>query len=119
MENAEKGKSKEEAEKGLEALHDEMVTNFRDAYAKLGVPETLVLSAKAEGGFPLYLSRGGFRGWGYLLLLHISQMSDSQYPISIINGYTVSKKRFGDTKALEEVAQNAHSVFRIPNKRRK
>jgi len=49
-----------------------MVAAFQDAFAQLKVPEALTTRANAEGGYPLYLSGGGFRGWGYLLL-HMSQ----------------------------------------------
>ncbi|KAK5658989.1 hypothetical protein OQA88_1075 [Cercophora sp. LCS_1] len=135
-----RGKSDKEAQEALQALRDEMVANFQDAYARLRVPDTLVSRAKSEGGFPLYLSGGGFRGWGYLLL-HMSQtMGDDggdgsgndgdgdgdgdgharfPHPISIINGYTVSDKRFADTKAMEKVARSAKSVFRVSDRRRK
>ncbi|KXX75761.1 Retrograde regulation protein 2 [Madurella mycetomatis] len=44
---------------------------------------------------------------------------DIPYPISIINGYTVSKVRFADTKAMERVARAAQSVFRVSDRRRK
>ncbi|KAB5542752.1 Ppx/GppA phosphatase family-domain-containing protein [Coniochaeta sp. 2T2.1] len=140
MEELRRGKSKEEADKALQALRDEMIANFRDAYDRLRIPDTLVSKAKAEGGFPLYLSGGGFRGWGYLLL-HMSQTgahSDKDdgdennndrdeksdwdghaHPISIINGFTVDKARFADTKAMEKVARTAHSVFRVSDRRRK
>ncbi|KAK4167825.1 Ppx/GppA phosphatase family-domain-containing protein [Cladorrhinum sp. PSN259] len=118
IEQLKRGKSKEDADKALAALRQEMVANFIDAYAKIRVPDCLVAKAKAEGGFPLYLSGGGFRGWGYLLL-HMSQVSEYPHPISIINGYTVGKERFANTKAMEEVARTAHSVFRVSDRRRK
>ncbi|CAF3594321.1 unnamed protein product [Fusarium graminearum] len=118
LEDLKKGKSKEETEKARQKLHDEMKGNFQDAYQKLKVPESLVADAKANGGFPLYLSGGGFRGWGYLLL-SISQTDKVPYPISIINGYTVGKERFENTKAMEEVARTAHSIFRVSDRRRK
>jgi retrograde regulation protein 2 len=118
LEDLKKGKSKGEAEKARERLHHEMKNNFQEAYEKLNVPESLVADAKENGGFPLYLSGGGFRGWGYLLL-YISQASSTPYPISIINGYTVGKERFENTKAMEEVARTAHSVFRVSDRRRK
>jgi len=118
MEQLTRGKSKEEADKALAGLRREMVANFEHAYADIQVPESLVANAKAEGGFPLYLSGGGFRGWGYLLL-HMSQVGEHPHPISIINGYAVGKERFADTKALEEVARTAHSVFRVSDRRRK
>lgn len=118
LENLKRGKSKREAEKARERLHEEMKSNFQAAYEKLQVPESLVTEAKANGGFPLYLSGGGFRGWGYLLL-SMSQTGRTPYPISIINGYTVGRERFENTKAMEEVARTAHSIFRVSDRRRK
>lgn len=118
IENLRRGRSKEEADKALAALRQEMLTNFHDAYTKLRVPEGLVTNAKAEGGFPLYLSGGGCRDWGYLLL-HMSQMSEHSHPISIVNGYKVGRERFADAKAMEEVARTAHSLFRVSDRRRK
>ncbi|KAH7216866.1 Ppx/GppA phosphatase family-domain-containing protein [Fusarium redolens] len=118
LEDLKRGKSKHEAEKAREKLRQEMTKNFEDAYKSLRIPESLVEEAKTNGGFPLYLSGGGFRGWGYLLL-YMSQTGEKPHPISIINGYTVGKERFENTKAMEEVARNAHSVFRVSDRRRK
>ncbi|KAH8906504.1 Ppx-GppA-domain-containing protein [Coniochaeta sp. PMI_546] len=113
-----KGKSKKEAEDALAKLRDEMVTNFQHAYKDLAIPASLVENAQANGGFQLYLSGGGFRGWGYLLL-YMSEIGKKPHPISIINGYTVGRERFENTDALEEVARTAHSVFRVSDRRRK
>lgn len=111
------GKSKHDADQALARLREEMISNFRDAYKKLDVPANLVEKARREGGFPLYLSGGGFRGWGYLLL-YMNQVHGHHYPISIINGYTVGRDKFENTDALEEVARTAHSVFRVSDRRR-
>ncbi|KAL3477389.1 Ppx/GppA phosphatase family-domain-containing protein [Aspergillus californicus] len=112
-----KGKSKDEADRALDKLRGAMVSNFGDAYSKLQIPETLEEKAKRDGGFTIYLSGGGFRGWGYLLL-YVDQVHDNHYPISQINGYAVGKHRFESTEALEEVARTAHSVFRVSDRRR-
>ncbi|KAJ3456087.1 hypothetical protein MRS44_016110 [Fusarium solani] len=118
LEDLKRGKSKEEAAKALAKLRQEMINKFQDAYKSIAVPESLVEEAKENGGFPLYLSGGGFRGWGYLLL-YMSQVGKHPHPISIINGFTVSRERFENTKAMEEVARTAHSVFRVSDRRRK
>ncbi|CAG8358850.1 unnamed protein product [Penicillium salamii] len=111
-------KSKEEAHKAREEFRKEMADNFRAAFEKIEVPEHLVKKAKEQGGFPLYLSGGGFRGWGYLLL-YLHQTKKRNYPISIINGYTAPKKDFEDTEALKEIARTAHEIFRVSDRRRK
>jgi len=77
------GKSKDDAERALDKFREEMKTNFLDAYKKLEIPMELIEKAKSDGGFPLYLSGGGFRGWGYLLLYQ-SQVHGHHYPISLI-----------------------------------
>ncbi|PVH72413.1 Ppx-GppA-domain-containing protein [Cadophora sp. DSE1049] len=111
------GKSKDEAERALDKFREEMKTNFLDAYEKLEIPRDLIEKAKTDGGFPLYLSGGGFRGWGYLLLYQ-SQVHGHRYPISLINGFSAQKTQFEDTKSLEEVARTAHRIFRVSDRRR-
>ncbi|KAL6714633.1 retrograde regulation protein 2 [Lecanora helva] len=77
----------------------------------LQIPAEHWKMAKDTGGFDLYLSGGGFRGWGYILM---SQDSVQPYPIPVINGYTVSESRF--YSALE-VNSTTPSVFRISSRR--
>lgn len=86
LETLAKGKSKDEAAKAVAAFRTTMKHQFREAYKQLDIPNDLILDAKKSGGFPLYLTGGGFRGWGFLLL-HVNQMHGKHYPISIINGY--------------------------------
>lgn len=113
-----RGRSKEEAHKAREQFRKEMAENFRAAFNSLNVPEQLVHKAQEQGGFPLYLSGGGFRGWGYLLL-YLHQTKGHNYPISIINGYSAPKKDFEDIEALKEVARTAHEIFRVSDRRRR
>ncbi|KAJ5314834.1 uncharacterized protein N7443_001718 [Penicillium atrosanguineum] len=112
-----RGKSKEEARKAKEHFRHEMASDFRAAFEKLEIPKSLVKKAREQGGFPLYLSGGGFRGWGYLLL-YLHQTRGQSYPISIINGYSAPKEDFENTDALEEVARTAHEIFRVSDRRR-
>ncbi|KAI5467911.1 Ppx/GppA phosphatase family-domain-containing protein [Mariannaea sp. PMI_226] len=111
------GKSKEEAEVAVNVFRGEMIEQFRDAYHRLQIPEELINSAKQNGGFQIYLSGGGFRGWGYLLL-YLNQVHGKHYPISIINGYTAGKEQFEDTETLKDVAKAAKNVFRVSDRRR-
>lgn len=113
-----RGKSNDEARKAKEDFRQEMAGNFRAAFDQLEVPESLVEKAREQGGFPLYLSGGGFRGWGYLLL-YLHQTCGQSYPISIINGYSARKEDFENTEALEKVARTAHEIFRVSDRRRK
>ncbi|KAH6661865.1 putative sensor of mitochondrial dysfunction Rtg2 [Halenospora varia] len=111
------GKSKDEADRAKAKLREEMKVNFLNAYNKLEIPQELVEKAKNEGGFPIYLSGGGFRGWGYLLL-YLNQVHGHHYPISIINGYSAQKSQFEDVETLKEVARTAHQIFRVSDHRR-
>ncbi|KAJ5131566.1 Ppx/GppA phosphatase [Penicillium bovifimosum] len=113
-----RGKDKEAADKAREEFRKEMADNFRSAFDTLEVPARLVQKAREQGGFPLYLSGGGFRGWGYLLL-YLHQTKGRSYPISIINGYSAPKKDFADTETLKDVAETAHEIFRVSDRRRK
>ncbi|KAH6885309.1 Ppx/GppA phosphatase family-domain-containing protein [Thelonectria olida] len=111
------GRSKSEAEVALNEFRGEMIEKFRDAYHHLQVPDELIDAAEKDGGFRIYLSGGGFRGWGYLLL-YLNQVHGRHYPISIINGYTAEKGQFEDTETLKEVARAAKNVFRVSDRRR-
>ncbi|KAF4252398.1 hypothetical protein KXV68_004833 [Aspergillus fumigatus] len=112
-----KGKSPDEAHRAEEAFRREMESNFRMALEQLEIPDRLVEKARTEGGFPLYLSGGGFRGWGYLLL-YLHQVRGQYYPISIINGYSAPKEDFENTEVLKKVARTARDIFRVSDRRR-
>jgi retrograde regulation protein 2 len=96
----------------------EIRDNFRRAFDEdLDIPEELKEEARRRGGWHLYLSGGGFRGWGYLLLSE-SQKRGQHYPISIINGFKVYKDELTDTERLKEVARDAERIFRVSDRRR-
>ncbi|PBP17466.1 transcription regulator (RTG2) [Diplocarpon rosae] len=117
LEDLRKGKSEEDGNAAVAGLREEMEENFRQAYDELEIPEDMVAKAKTQGGFPLYLSGGGFRGWGYLLL-YMGQVHGRHYPISIINGYRASKEKFQDVETLKKVAREAKKIFRVSDRRR-
>lgn len=117
LETLRRGKSTEEADKAVAAFRAEMKANFTNAYNQLQVPEEMVQEAIKNGGFPLYLSGGGFRGWGYLLL-YMSQVHGRDYPISLINGFSAPKSKFEDVEQLKKVAKEADEIFRVSDRRR-
>ncbi|KAL8678476.1 MAG: hypothetical protein Q9186_005180 [Xanthomendoza sp. 1 TL-2023] len=96
---------------GHDALRKEMSANFEKALQDLEIPESLTKMADAEGGWTMYLSGGGFRGWGYILM---SMHSISPYPIPIINGFRVPKSSF--LPNVEEYS-DAEPTFRISSRR--
>lgn len=109
--------SSDDPEGARKAFRDEIRNNFQNAFLDLEVPEELVKEAQAQGGFHVYLSGGGFRGWGYLLL-SLAQKAGQHYPISIINGFKVSGDEIRDTARLKEVAADAKKIFRVSDRRR-
>lgn len=117
LDDLKSGKSKEENEKALAKLREDMTRQFLDAYHNLEIPQELIDIARLYGGFQLYLCGGGFRGWGYLLLYQ-SQVHGHHYPISIINGYKADKVHFESTHELKEIAHTANKIFRVSDRRR-
>jgi retrograde regulation protein 2 len=98
-----------------EELKRDMIANFQNAYSALEVPEALLRTAEVRGGFDLYLSGGGFRGWGYLLM---SQSKINPYPIPIINGFRVIRADFHDTiGVLNTLTASGTKIFRISKRR--
>ncbi|SMY25095.1 unnamed protein product [Zymoseptoria tritici ST99CH_1A5] len=102
-------------------LKDEIRTAVQNAYASLMVPKYLDDAAKANGGFTLYLSGGGFRGWGYVLM---SQHRVSPYPIPVINGFKASRNEFLSTDQVKAAAaaslehgEGQDELFRISERR--
>ena len=74
------------------SLQEEVCIRLQNAIEKeLGIPQWLWEEAKCNNGFNLYLSGGGFRGWGHLLM---SRARTQPYPIPILNGYRVSNLEF-------------------------
>ncbi|KIX01336.1 uncharacterized protein Z518_09061 [Rhinocladiella mackenziei CBS 650.93] len=104
-------------EKAKEELRQEIRANFHEAFQQLEIPQELIDQAQREGGWHVYLSGGGFRGWGYLLLSQ-AQKNGQHYPISIINGFKAYRDELTDTEKLKEVARNAEKIFRVSDRRR-
>lgn len=102
-------------------LRTKMISQFQTALQDLALPPDLQHQAKHRG-LTLYLSGGGFRGWGYLLM---SSHRIRPYPIPIINGFCVPVKDFKDTNlvsglALQSLADDANEgtgVFRVSKRR--
>lgn len=102
-------------------LRQKMVSEFKDALVQLKMPDSLQKKADSSG-ITLYLSGGGFRGWGYLLM---SSHRIRPYPIPIINGFAVPVKDFKDTLHVSGLASQSISdqldagigVFRVSKRR--
>lgn len=109
-------RARNEGQGAEKELIEEMKGNFRNAYKDLEVPESLQQAAATQGGFDLYLSGGGFRGWGYLLM---SQSDLNPYPIPIINGFEAKPSDFQNTINIMQAASTSEEkkIFRVSKRR--
>ncbi|KPI45435.1 Retrograde regulation protein 2 [Cyphellophora attinorum] len=83
------------------SLGTELKSAFQAAFQSgLELPRPLARQA-AHGGLTLYLSGGGFRGWGFLCM---ANHRVRPYPIPIINGFTISRKEWLATKEISDLA---------------
>ena len=116
------GEAEAKGKKAVDELQAEVRETVKAAYESLGVPEELLEQAKKDGGFTLYLSGGGFRGWGYVLM---SQHQVKPYPIPVINGFKVSRKDFLSTDVVQQAAaavlqgdgEGSDDIFRVSDRR--
>lgn len=90
-------------------LKAELTERLTAAYESLELPDRL-----KGRDITLYLSGGGFRGFGYLLL---SQHSISPYPIPIINGFEESVNAFSTLAETPPSAETLSDTFRISTRR--
>lgn len=89
-----------------------IASKLRTAVEKdLQIPTSVWEVARSNGGFNVYLSGGGLRGWGHILM---SRENLQPYPITIINGYSVTKAQF--FSELQSVPADP-SIFRISSRR--
>lgn len=98
------------------AFEKEVVGYLKDAVREIDIPQELLDQSMATGGLSLYLSGGGFRGWGFVLM---SEHSIKPYPIPIINGFRVTRESFHDTQAVRMAVKNEDTpeIFRVSQRR--
>ena len=104
-------KATNQAEK--DELHGELLSEITQACERIGVIDNLGAQSRRKGHLHVYLSGGGFRGWGYILM---SRHAIQPYPVPIINGFSVDGKEFtpSNVSHLQEVD---NSIFRISSRR--
>ena len=93
------------------SLQGEIASKLHKGLEDIQIPPSLRDQSLQKGGYTLYLSGGGFRGRGYILM---SQEDVQPYPIPIINCYSVDADRFFSN--LGESAASA-SAFRVSHRR--
>lgn len=89
-------------EKSEDALIDQIASEVRSSLEHLNVPESLKSS-----GYKLFLSGGGFRGWGHILM---SLDKVQPYPIPIVNGYKARGSDFLPQLGDRNIASMSHRV---------
>jgi retrograde regulation protein 2 len=96
-----------------EQFRGEVLGQLKDAVKQIDIPQILLLSPQ---GLPLYLSGGGFRGWGFVLM---SQHAITPYPIPIINGFRVQREAFQDTLSVKAAVMDEQTpdIFRVSARR--
>ena len=111
------GQLLEEAEsggkKGVEALASRIEGELREAVKAIEIPRHCLESAE---GLNLYLSGGGFRGWGFVLM---SEHAIRPYPIPIINGFSVRREEFLNSSVVRAAVQKEDTpdIFRVSKRR--
>lgn len=100
-----------------EELLDQLAQEIRKTLEQVCPMEALNAASESRG-FNLYVSGGGLRGWGYILMA-CSRIKP--YPIPIINGFAVDAAEFDPNHALEkydDLKEDQQNLFRISKRRR-
>jgi retrograde regulation protein 2 len=102
--------------KEYQAFEREVVANLQAAVKDINIPKELLDLSESPEGLRLYLSGGGFRGWGFVLM---SEHAIRPYPIPIINGFRTTKDLFHDTKAVQAAVlkEDTPEIFRVSARR--
>ncbi|KAF2656058.1 retrograde regulation protein 2 [Lophiostoma macrostomum CBS 122681] len=96
-----------------EEFKKDVLGQLKTAIKEIDIPQDLLDSPQ---GLPLYLSGGGFRGWGFVLM---SQHPITPYPVPIINGFRVKREAFQDTLSVKAavVDEQTPDIFRVSARR--
>ncbi|KAH8155166.1 uncharacterized protein LAJ45_00175 [Morchella importuna] len=104
-------------DEAIAQLKDEIKSRVATAITGLDIPPELSDYAADDGGYTLYLSGGGFRGFGFLLL---DQHPIQPYPVPIINGFKAPGSAFSDLADFHlssETTRRLDDKFRISDRR--
>lgn len=97
----------------FKSFEAEVVNDLKEALKQIDIPKELL---GGVGGLSLYLSGGGFRGWGFVLM---SEHNIKPYPVPIINGFKVTRESFHDTQAVQAAIkkEDTPDIFRVSQRR--
>ncbi len=96
------------------ALSAEVTQNLSSAYEALKIPEDVKSRITSRDGVNLYLSGGGFRGWGHILMSIAKKSTGVEYPIPLINGFHVTSDEFYNTWEVRDIADFLFLLFSFP-----
>ncbi|CAO2652220.1 Nn.00g005030.m01.CDS01 [Neocucurbitaria sp. VM-36] len=101
---------------GYQAFEKDVVADLKAAVEDIRIPAHLLERSKSPEGLQLFLSGGGFRGWGFVLM---SEHSIRPYPIPIINGFRSTTDMFHDTQAVQAAVEKEDTpeIFRVSARR--
>lgn len=94
-------------------LHHEITSEISKAFKTLDLTDGRLMRARDGDGVQVFLSGGGFRGWGYVLM---SRHTIQPYPIPLINGFSVNVEAFLPSNVVQ-LAEVDNSTFRISSRR--
>lgn len=102
-----------------EELFAEIKVRLEAAVKTIKIPDELQKAADITGGFKMYVSGGGFRGLGHLLLARNEK--EEPYPLPIINGFSCSCQDIAtlveeEAKAATDSPQKK-KIFRVSERR--
>ncbi|KAF9357689.1 hypothetical protein BGX26_003267 [Mortierella sp. AD094] len=106
-----------------QAIYEEMVQAFKHGLEDINITPEVREHNEREGGYRMYLSGGGFRALGYLLMARKMKKDKegSRYPIPIINGYVATGKELA--KVVQEyrflAPEDVQTCFRVSKRRAK
>ncbi|MCJ1418625.1 hypothetical protein MMC32_004973 [Xylographa parallela] len=93
-------------------LREKIKGDFGQAAASLAIPSHVTINPEQSDGLKLYLSGGGFRGWGYMIM---ASHEIDPYPIPTINGFEVSRSQF--LRNNQEIPRNSENIFQVSSRR--
>lgn len=102
-------------------LYEEIKARLAASIEAINIPKELKRDAEKTGGFKLYVSGGGFRGLGHLLLAR--SVGNIPYPIQIINGFSCNSSDIEKLVKDQEKGtifsdeHGKHKIFRVSDRR--
>ena len=88
-------------------LEDIVSSDLKAYFAKLRTRKPAAMAKAITEGMPVYLSGGGFRSWGHILM---TITSDQPYPIPIVNGLVVEGRHLLPDLADHHFTTESHRI---------